>query len=705
MSSDVQDMEVESDAENPEIGEALERLTVPAQSSTFDCSLDWDGDGVAVNDAGDLRLCFDAAKARAGSANDGTGRAVVVLIPEGTYDLSTGGWILPYTLTSGMTLRGVFPRLKWQGAPACAECGQPPDLDMQPNGGTWLNVNNRTKTLFTAKKSRGIVIENIGATNFGTFFTAGGDNIDGASFTRFSNLYLLGVSSSVDNQNNLVGIECYNCQHNFMDHINLYRLDTGIHWVSQNCWWQPSNSVWSDVWMVTRRATTSPGFWFEAKPATQDTSRCPAAMLGEGLNYITMIRPHVSAFTHLGLPGSAAFRFDGNGASIYGFTLIGIDLEGSSEVGILANGNVQGLYLNFAGCTGNTTVADVKFQGGMAEFNSVDSRCTNLKLYTDSSTNMVNGHISRILPGSQKPIGLYRTYADGNVYQSSGLASFSAYRTGITGAVKEAGINITPFFGSSDTVNRPAFHGILDQPGLSLATGGARADFIGVQSAPYVFGTAANADLQNFFGVNSAPRLDSTGIGTRVTTMSGLRSAPELAGSNYALSELSYFRADSGGARSLPPGVTVANVYGLLLPDLMGSVGSASREIARIEAQTGQIDGSRSNFRFYGGDWNTGHLRLGSGHFWYDDINNRFRVSEGAPTFAAGGRTVVTGSSVDTYGVLLWGNPATGQYVTGQSVCAAAGMTCVDTSDFSAMNVSIGCATTHANGKFAVQCK
>src|SRR5262245_45284806 len=74
---DAQDMDAESEGGDPEIQEALERLSVTDQSSTFDCSLDWDGDGGVVNDSGDLRLCFDAARARAGSANDGTGRAVV----------------------------------------------------------------------------------------------------------------------------------------------------------------------------------------------------------------------------------------------------------------------------------------------------------------------------------------------------------------------------------------------------------------------------------------------------------------------------------------------------------------------------------------------------------------------------------------------------------------------------------------------------
>ena len=153
-------------------------------------------------------------------------------------------------------------------------------------------------------------------------------------------------------------------------------------------------------------------------------------------------------------------------------------------------------------------------------------------------------------------------------------------------------------------------------------------------------------------------------------------------------------------------GVTVKAGGGLLIEDQMGFGEDDSQGSVFITPQSGGGgSGTKGNIVMAGGGYDDGHINLDSGHLWYDDTFNHFRVSEGAPRSPSDGRAIITGSGKDRYGVLLWADPATGEFDTGQTVCTAEGLTCVSTSDFASMSTSIPCGSRHSSGRFAVQCK
>src|SRR5207248_1403851 len=79
-----------------------------------------------------------------------------------------------------------------------------------------------------------------------------------------------------------------------------------------------------------------------------------------------------------------------------------------------------------------------------------------------------------------------------------------------------------------------------------------------------------------------------------------------------------------------------------------------------------------------GGGFDDGHLNFDTGHLWYDKTNKRFRLKEGAPTSETDGAAVVTGTGSTGHGVLLWGDGSNASFGTGNLVCQASGLTCVD---------------------------
>jgi hypothetical protein len=57
-----------------------------------------------------------------------------------------------------------------------------------PNGGTWLLGSGPGSVIFTGTQLRGVTLEDIGFSNFGKVLSAGGDGIDGMSFSVLRNL-------------------------------------------------------------------------------------------------------------------------------------------------------------------------------------------------------------------------------------------------------------------------------------------------------------------------------------------------------------------------------------------------------------------------------------------------------------------------------------------------------------------------------------
>jgi hypothetical protein len=288
-----------------------------SNSAAFYCGADWSGNDVAPESA-DVVACLQAALASITTNEDGFDNTATVRLPDGYFDVSSacsGGEC--FELKSGIHIEGQMPRLRY--------IDFAPDLNMIPNGGSWLDPGPGN-TLFTGQHLRGVVLERFGVMNFGKIASFGSDGENGIAFSTIRDVYGIGTNILV-NPNTTVAWEFFNIQHLRMDHVKVYKAETGLRIVSQLGTWQPANSVITDFYVYTYPDPPA-GILLEVLDPTVGDSR--------QMNYITFLRPQVNAFNSTGAPGSTGVLLRGqpNGGPVQYMSFIEADIEGEYETAI-----------------------------------------------------------------------------------------------------------------------------------------------------------------------------------------------------------------------------------------------------------------------------------------------------------------------------------------------------------------------------------
>jgi len=318
--------------------EVLGQINVRKGNGVYYCSADWDDNGSA-GDSADVVACLQSALADIRENNDGTDNALTVRLPSGRFDVSPAcADGACFRLKSGIRIVGEMPRLRHFP-------GEPPDLNMAPNGGTWLDPGP-ANTLFVGQHLRGVSLERFGVTNFGRIAAFGGDDEGGIAFSTIRDVYGVGTSRH-ETPRSTDAFLFYNIQHLRMDHVKLYFVERGLYIIAQHTEWQPANSVISD-------------FYVRTYPDPQGGIRLETLEPSSGtgswmMNYMTFVRPQVNAFNSTGAPGSTGIWLKGFSPSrpVQTNWIIGADVEGEYEVAIRLE-NASRNRIEVAGVTSPT---------------------------------------------------------------------------------------------------------------------------------------------------------------------------------------------------------------------------------------------------------------------------------------------------------------------------------------------------------------
>jgi len=199
-----------------------------------------------------LNSCLTAASTYAGTNEAGSGHAVMVLLHDATYALSA-----PFTLRSGMQLIGVQPRLagvSWQNP--------------TPNGGTWINCGgHQCLNGGNSNGLTGVVLKNLGFTNFTNVGTFGGAGVNGLNYSIIDQVYAVGNSTCCTSD---TGIVEYNSDFFTVNGLYVYNVNTGFSFISS----APNalgtgNSILNDIYVYTYPKSaangnnTEPGILFQ----------------------------------------------------------------------------------------------------------------------------------------------------------------------------------------------------------------------------------------------------------------------------------------------------------------------------------------------------------------------------------------------------------------------------------------------------------
>jgi hypothetical protein len=612
----------------------------------FRCDYDWNADGI-IGPA-DIKACLDAASAYLGSAENGTDESADVQLPAGTFDLSTVAGMCPYPLHSGMCIHGVRPRLEWIAGTNVAARGYAPDLNMVPNGGTWLACGSgNRKVMFTANQVRGLCLADFGATNYQEFLQSGGEQQDGLAWAHFSDLYLIGLPGG-STSTTITSFDLTNFQHVYAEHINQYGVDTAWKLTSWNCNWQPGNSVFVDTYQLNRQiAVTTPLLWFRVQTSSSPTG-C-TEQNPDSLNYLTWIRPQVSAYTGTA-SGSSAIRIDGGNTTtgLTGLTMIGLDLETDTDHPILSNSAFVNSYLDVANCA--VTSANAAQLDSSAYAVTIRSGCDRLKWSFANTYNTLIGsadsfpgaypapglYSQRVFPGNPNPVFTVNTQQFTNNPVVTALNGYNALFYG----------NKTQsYVVGTDTTNTPTYYSDFHEIDLNPSTASTNQNLVGAfrrnavfQSVPVTIANWVNywSDFQPF---TSSATVFQNAYGFYSQFENNL-------GSNWTAQNYTAFY--SAPLPALASGASMQYVFGLRVGDLM-SLGSAMTNPVAIDAQTGTSP-DKGNFYMIGGGFSTGHIKLYTGHIWFDVTNSKFRFNTGLPAneqngLSLGPETTPTSSS------------------------------------------------------------
>jgi len=529
-----------------------------------------------------------------------------------------------------MNLTGVRPRLK----DTSAQDAQ--DLNMVPNGGTWIDGNgvNSSGGIFTGTQVRNISIRDMGFYNMEDALVFGAPDEDGIGFSEFRNIFCAGITPANGSGTDSC-IWLTNMQHVRLDHVNAFECDECFRFTQEHADIQYGNSVITDLYAYVYQAggANTYGIWWE----------CNYGGAGNGnlINYFSVLRPQINAF---GTLGDNIFMDGESNCKINSFTLIGTDTEGAGAT-FLKMRNVVNSSIEMAGSSPSHT------QGPNLD---IDATCTQNYLravgrqsivdpfpvngtnefhgnweghgYTLFGTNELWGFIMDLDAGSKTQLGVNRIEsrpqftdrtADLTTWEQSSIYSSGESTEG----------NRPNLFGTSTTMN--------------VITGNTSPNYSNLRGHTALLslsdsGSATNVKFNEAFVIEANATLNENATDTITVDKLRFFNAKHRGwtGSDQTtINWLDFFRVDALGSGA---NASYLNVNGFYISDLEGR-GSTTNRAIYVASQSG-ADADKGNIEMAGGAWNTGHLVVGTVHIWQNGTD--LRMSVGEPTGATDGAII-----------------------------------------------------------------
>ena len=333
------------------------------------------GDGVSAltcpGKFASLTACLDAAKTFVTTNEDGTGKALRILISQGTYALTS----YPYSLASGMQIYGVSPRPIFTTIQ---------DGSFAPNGGTWIDCGG--SQCFGGNNLAGVILNGLGFKNFGAKgMSFGGNNVEGASDSQFIDLTFYGSPTL-----NASGIafENFNFAHATITKLYGEHFNTALHLVSQNNSYYPGNSIITDVEVMTYDKSAANGNASLAGILAETLA--PSSGSTHSLLYLTFVKPEV--LNNGGDGTGVAIIFNG----IISSQIYDADLEGSLRDGVFLTGSsAQNLFGVTTSSATNTVHCDTS-----ALYNIALAEASSITFLDDAGAAGTNSRLGKSMAGN-----------------------------------------------------------------------------------------------------------------------------------------------------------------------------------------------------------------------------------------------------------------------------------------------------------------
>jgi hypothetical protein len=266
-------------------------------------------------------------------------------------------------------------------------------------------------------------------------------------------------------------------------------------------------------------------------------------------------------------------------------------------------------------------------------------------------------------------------------YQANGFSSWMRSSTFNPGA-SSSGAAFTTYLDHANDRRGPWLNGVYSLIDFNATSTDGKVGWVnGGYFDTRISGATPSRDVTALTGVRSEINLLSTGVPQSVGATYGVFVQFNPTGSGIA--DASHTGILINTPSPPGPGTTIGTQDGLTIADqqILRSGGGGSAIV--VSAQT-TANGSQGNVRLSGGNWNTGHLQLADGHLWRDATAGVLRYNnQAAPVAESDGSALVTGTASDSHGIVLWGVPTSvdPRFDTGDEVCAASDLTCVETSE------------------------
>ena len=283
-----------------------------------------------LNFGADPTGATDSTAAIQSAINSLSSTGGTVYIPRGNYKNS--GLIA----VTGVSLRGDPPQVV--AYPISG--GLAPDLSITPAGGTWIDCTS--VNCLTGSALRGVGLHDIGFKNWsGYAISMGSNNVDGISFSNWSDLYFVGINTINSSQG---AIQLENFQHITTTHVVVSNVNVCMNLVNINGYWTGGNSVFTNTFCAVAGKSVASGN--NTYPGVELQVLTPSSGANEGLNDISFYGLQVNAFLFAPGDGTAtqiqAIGQNNAGGYITGLRIDGLDLEAAAPNAMLYN-----VYLNY----------------------------------------------------------------------------------------------------------------------------------------------------------------------------------------------------------------------------------------------------------------------------------------------------------------------------------------------------------------------
>jgi len=192
----------------------------------------------------DDTAAFNAAIAAAHAAGGG------VVYVQANYTMVQG----PITLVSGVGIAGA-------GAKSATPSGAPPDFNLYPTGGTWIDCYGAS-SCFSGSNLIQVNLSDFGMTDTLKGIAVGSNGVAGAAFSKWINLFVSGNSGVAAANFSTIAYDIWNTQHLYADHLISGFVSEGLHLATQGAatvGYTSANNTFRDLYTFTNGHTVANG--------------------------------------------------------------------------------------------------------------------------------------------------------------------------------------------------------------------------------------------------------------------------------------------------------------------------------------------------------------------------------------------------------------------------------------------------------------